>query len=441
MPATSAPPPVRPREIVAWAMFDFANSGYTTLIVTVAFSVYFTKLVAPGDRADFLWGTGILVSNLIVILLAPTIGAMADDTGRKKLFLAGTYVLCVLGSAGLFWVLPGLVALGLTLFIVSNVGFSLGENLVAAFLPEISTPANVGRVSGFGWGLGYFGGLVCLGLNWPLLSGGFEPSNLSSLRLVGPVTAAFFLVAALPTFLFLRERAPRRPARSLGSYVRASFGRLATTARSLRHFSELARFLVVFFAFSCGLSTVIGFAAIYAERTVGFTAGELIGMFLVLQLSSAGGAFLFGWIQDSIGARRTIQMTLVLWLLVSAGAALATTKALFWAVALAAGLGIGSLQSASRALVGLFSPVGKNGEFFGFWGLAGKGAFIVGPFVFGLLSSATGSQRLAIGINALFFVAGSIGMTRIDERRGHAAAEAWNAAARARAEEGAGEAA
>ena len=439
MPATPKPPPVRPREIVAWAMFDFANSGYTTLIVTVAFSVYFTKLVAPGERADFLWGTGILVSNLIVILLAPTVGAMADDTGRKKLFLVGTYLLCVAGSAGLFWVLPGYVALGLTLFIASNVGFSLGENLVAAFLPEISTPANVGRVSGFGWGLGYFGGLLCLALTWPLLSGGFELANLSSLRLVGPVTGAFFLVAALPTFLFLRERAPRRPPRPLGAYARSSFGRLATTARSLRHFSELARFLAVFFVFSCGLSTVIGFAAIYAERTIGFTAGELIGMFLLLQLSAAGGAFLFGWIQDSIGARRTIQMTLVLWLFVSAGAALAATKAMFWGVAIAAGLGIGSLQSASRAMVGLFSPVGKNGEFFGFWGLAGKGAFIVGPFIFGALSSASGSQRMAIGINALFFVAGLIGMAWIDERRGLAAAEAWNAATRVREAEGAGE--
>ena len=440
MPSPPKPPPVRLREIVAWAMFDFANSGYTTLIVTVAFGVYFTKLVAPGDKADFLWGLGIFASNLAVMLLSPIVGAMADDTGRKKLFLAGTYLLCIAGTAALWWVEPGLVVLGLALFIVSNVGFSFGENLAAAFLPEISTPGNIGRISGFGWGLGYFGGLACLLLNRPLLAGEFVPANLANLRLVGPVTAAFFLVAALPTFLLLRERAPRGPARSLGAYARASVGRIAATARLLRHFSDLARFLARFLLFSCGLTTVIAFASIYAERNLRFSSGELIVLFMALQFFSAGGAFLFGWIQDTIGARRTIQITLLLWLAVSAGAAFATTKTLFWAVALAAGLGIGSLQSASRGMVGLFSPVGKSGEFFGFWGLAGKGGYMLGPLVFGAISSVTGSQRLAIGVNATFFLIGLVGMAWVDEKRGHAAAEAWNAAARARAEEGAGEA-
>lgn len=425
MTTPTGTPPVRPREIVSWAMFDFANSGYTTLIVTVAFSVYFTKLVAPGERADFLWGLGIFASNLLVMLLAPLVGALADDTGRKKWFLAGTYLLCVAGTAALFFVLPGFVALGLALFVISNVGFSLGENLAGAFLPEISTPANMGRISGFGWGLGYFGGLACLILNRPLLAGGFEAGNLADLRLIGPVTAAFFLVAALPTFLFLRERAPRGPARSAGEYVRVSFGRRAATARLLRHFSDLARFLALFFVFSCGLTSVIAFASIYAERNLRFTSDELIVLFMALQFSSAGGAFLFGWIQDRIGARRTIQIALVLWLAVSAGAALATTKGLFWGVALGAGLGIGSLQSASRALVGLFSPVGKNGEFFGFWGFAGKGAYMLGPLIFGAVSSATGSQQLAITINGLFFLAALIGMSRVDERRGRAAAESW----------------
>jgi len=421
-------PPVRPREIVSWAMFDFANSSYTTLIVTVAYAIFFTKLVAPGERADFLWGVGIFASNLAVMLLSPLVGAMADDTGRKKWFLAGTYLLCVAGTAALWWVEPGFALLGLALFIASNIGFSLGENLAGAFLPEISTPANIGRISGFGWGLGYFGGLACLILNRPLLAGGFAAENLHGLRLVGPVTAAFFLVAALPTFLFLRERAPRGPGRSLAAYARASFGRIAATARLLRHFSELARFLALFFLFSCGLTAVIAFASIYAERNLRFSADELIVLFMALQFASAGGAFLFGWVQDRIGARRTIQIALLLWLAVSAGAAFATTKALFWAVGVGAGLGIGSLQSASRALVGLFSPVGKNGEFFGFWGLAGKGAYMLGPLLFGAISSATGSQRLAVAINALFFLAALIGMGWVDERRGRAAAEAWSAA-------------
>jgi len=424
-----APPPVPPAgflEIFGWAMFDFANSSYTTLIVTVAFSVYFTRLVAPGDRADFYWGLGIWLSNLLVMLLAPVIGAMADDMGRKKLFLFGTYALCVVGTLGLYFVFPGQVALGLVLFIVSNLGFALGENLVAAFLPEISTPANVGRVSGFGWGLGYFGGLLCLVACWSFLAGGFVEENLQGLRNTWLTTGLFFLVTAIPTFVLLRERAPRGPRRRFGQYFRVGLGHLVTTAKSLRHFAELARFLVVFFVFSCGLMTIIAFAAIYAERTVGFTSKDLIFLFIALQFSSAGGAFLFGFIQDRLGARWTIQVTLLLWIAVCVVGYLSTTKAMFWGVALGAGLGIGSLQSASRAMVGLFSPVPKSGEFFAFWGFAGKGAYAVGPLVFGIISSASGSQRIAILSTAVFFILGFIGMLFVDEKRGHAAAAAWS---------------
>ncbi|MEM7050162.1 MAG: MFS transporter [Acidobacteriota bacterium] len=421
-----AAPAVRRREIVGWAMFDFANSSYTTLIVTVAFSVYFTKLVAPGDQADFLWGLGILISNLVVMATSPIVGATADDSGRKKFFLAATYLLCVAGTATLFWVKPGQVTLGLTLFVISNIAYAMGENLAGAFLPEISTPKNIGRISGFGWGLGYFGGLACLAACWPLLAGGFTSDNVDNLRLAWLVTAAFFLISGLPTFLFLRERAPRPAAWSFVASARAGFGHLAETARAIGHFTELVRFLTVFFLFSCGLMTIIAFASIFAERTLGFTSGELIVLFMALQLFSAGGAFVFGAIQDRLGARSTIQISLVLWIAVSVAAYFCQTKSFFWAIAIAAGLGIGSLQSASRGLVGLFSPVAKSGEFFAFWGLAGKGAYMLGPFVFGALSSWSGSQRIAILANGLFFVLGLIGMQLVREERGLAAASAWN---------------
>lgn len=436
MTAPSAYPPPRRREIFGWAMFDFANSSYTTIIVTVAFSVYFTQVVAPPGRGDFFWGTGILIGNLIVLLLSPVVGAIADDSGRKKLFLAATYATCVLGTALLYFVAPGQVGLGLALLILSFVGFSFGENLAGAFLPEISTPANIGRISGFGWGLGYFGGLASLLLVYPLITGGFTAENAPRLRLAWLVTALFFLLAALPTFLFLRERAPRGN-RTAAEYVRAGFGRVGTTFRSVRRFSELVRFLAVYFLFYAGLTSVVAFAGIFAVQSLGFTPQEMIFLFILLQLSSAGGAFLFGWVQDRLGASRTIQMTLVLWILVCAATYLCgegsevvafgrTGKQLFWGVALASGLGIGSLQSASRGVVGLFSPPEKSGEFFGFWGLAGKAAYMVGPFIFGLISSAAGSQRIAMLSTAAFFVAGLIGMTFVDERRGLAEAEAWH---------------
>ncbi|HSG38556.1 MAG TPA: MFS transporter, partial [Thermoanaerobaculia bacterium] len=258
-PAPSSLPPASRREIWSWAMFDFANSSYTTVIVTVAFSIYFTRLVAPEGRGDFLWGIGLLLGNLLVLLLSPIVGAVADDSGRKKLFLVVTYLTCVTGTALLWFVQPGDVALGLLFFVLSFIGFSFGENLAGAFLPEISTPKTIGRISGLGWGLGYFGGLLCLILIRPLLGGGFVPENVAGLRQVWLVTAAFFLVTALPTFLFLRERAPRGSGTAL-QYVRAGFARLADTGRSVRHFSELVKFLSIFFIYSMGLTSVIAFA-------------------------------------------------------------------------------------------------------------------------------------------------------------------------------------
>lgn len=420
----SMPPPSR-REIFGWAMFDFANSSYTTVIVSVAFSVYFTRLVAPEGKGDSLWGFGIAIGNLFVLLLSPIVGAVADDSGRKKLFLFFTYALCVLGTAALWFVTPGRVDLALTLFVISFIGFSFGENLAGSFLPEISTPQNIGKISGLGWGLGYFGGLLSLGLVFPLLQGDFVLENLANLRLAWLVTALFFLIAALPTFLFLRERAPRGSG-TIGRYVRDGFARLGQTARSARHFSELIRFLCVFFLYSAGLTSVIAFAGIFAANTLGFTSKELFFLFIVLQLSSAGGALGFGAIQDRLGAPRTIQVTLVLWILVCVGVYLVQTKGAFWGVALCAGLGIGSLQSASRALVGLFAPPEKTAEFFGLWGLAGKSAYMVGPLLFGLISSGTGSQRVAILSTAGFFLLGLIGMSFIDEKRGLAAARAWH---------------
>ena len=406
-------------------MFDFANSSYTTVIVTVAFSVYFTTLVAPGGRGDWLWGMGLMISNLIVLAAAPVAGALADGSGRKKHFLAATWLLCVAGTALLWFAVPGAVALALTLFVVSNVAFAMGETLVGGFLPEISTPENVGRISGLGWGLGYFGGLACLILIRPLMAGDFVSENLASLRLIWPLTAAFFLLAGIPTFVFLRERAPRVRHRSLADFAAEGFRRLRATGRSIRSFSELVKFLCVFFVYSCGLMTVISFAGIYSRKTLAFTAGELVVLFLVLQIFSAAGAFGGGPLQDKLGSRRTLQWVLVLWILVCLGAAATTTKTGFWFVAMGAGLGIGSLSAASRGLVGLFSPQDKSGEFFGFWGLALRGAFALGPFLFGSMSLWTGSQRAAVLITTAFFVAGWIGLLYVDEERGRAAAEAW----------------
>lgn len=423
---TTEHPPVRKREIFGWAMFDFANSSYTTVIVTVAYSVYFTQLVAPADNADFLWSIGVTVSNLLAVLFGPLVGAVADDSGRKKLFLFASYLLCVAATASLWFVRPGMVVTGVVLFIVSNLGFVFGENFAGAFLPEISTPRNIGRVSGLGWGLGYFGGLLCLVLIFPLLQGDFVAANVPGLRLAWVVTAGFFLVAGIPTFVLLKERARRGPKRTPVEYAKVGYARLADTVRSVAHFSQLARFLVAFFVMNAGFAAVIYFSAIYAQNTLGFEAGELIVLFIVVQLSSAAGALGVGYLQDRLGARASLAITLLAWIGVCVGAYFVQEKLHFFAISLVAGLCVGSLQACARAVVGMFSPIEKAGEFFGFWGLAGKAAFAVGPLAFGLLSSITGSQRLAILSVGVFFVLGLLGLLPVDEARGRQAAATWS---------------
>lgn len=418
-------------------MFDFANSSYTTIIITVAFSVFFTKLVVPGPKADFLWGLGVWTTNVIVLLLSPIVGAVADGLGRKKLFLFASYLVCVLGTASLYWAVPGRIGMALTLLVISFVAYSFGENFAGAFLPEISTADNVGRVSAFGWGIGYFGGLLSLilvrpmlaGLDWPV-ERLLAPENavvFQRLRLTWPVTAGFFLLAAIPTFTLLRERAPKMPHGTVVDAARMGIDRVRQTVRAVAHFSELRRFLTVFVCYHAGLMAIVAYAGIVYERTFGFTADELVGLFIALQLSSAGGAWTFGWIQDRLGGRRTIQLVLVMWVAACVGAYLAVDKTHAWAIALAAGLGIGALQSASRAIVGLFSPPEKSAEFFGFWGMAAKTAYALGALIFGTVSSVSGSHRVAMLTVAVLFAIGWIGMLFVDEQRGRRAAEAWSA--------------
>ncbi len=415
------------REILSWCMFDFANSSFTTIVITIVFSVYFVQIAAMGSRdGDFLWSLGNFISQGFVLLTAPLVGAIADYSASKKKFLFLSYSICILFSALLYFVRPGDVWLGLVLFIIGNFAYSSGENLIASFLPEIAKPEDMGKISGFGWSLGYIGGLLALLACLPLLQGGFEIQNANNLRLTNLIVAAFFLVAGIPTFLFVKQRKTASTLPPGMSYFGVGVKRIKETFHHLKEFSELSKFLIVFGIYNCGVTTVIFFASIYAVQTIKLTPNELIIFFLITQVSSSLGAFLFGLIQDRIGAKRTIYMTLTLWLIVIIGAYLSSSRTTFYIIGNLAGLGLGSSQSAARALVGRFSPVEKSGEFFGFWGLFWKLSTAIGPLVFGTLSSTTGSQRIAILATGMFFLIGMIGLSFIDEAKGVEAARSYS---------------
>lgn len=385
------------------------------------FNAYFVGVVAGGrPEATFLWTLALAVSYLLVLLSAPILGAIADFSGAKKRFLLWTTGLCVVATGALAIVGPGDVWLAAILIIVSNTFYAAGENLIAAFLPELVPPEEMGKLSGYGWAWGYIGGLVALGLCLLYLRYA-ESIGLSTTEAVPHTTvivAALFAIAATPTFLWLKDRHSEHSLAEPGDYVRVGFRRLQATLRDARHFGELFKLLVCLTLYHSGINIVTVIAAVFAQEVLGFTMTQSIQLVLVVNLSAAAGAFVFGPIQDRLGSKRTIAITLVLWIVTSIGAALVQTKFQFFILGNMAGLAIGSSQSAGRAMVGLFSPEQKTAEFFGLWGMAIKTSSILGPLSYGLLTLLSGSHRVAVLVTTVFFVAGLLMLATIDEDKG-----------------------
>lgn len=416
-------PGVRPREVWAWALFDFANSGYTTIVITAIFNAYFVAVVAGNAVwATFAWTAALAVSYALILFSAPLLGAHADLHGKKRWLLLTTLG-CVLGTAGLGLAGPGELALALCFLVISNFCFGSGENLIAAFLPELARKDSLGRVSGWGWGLGYLGGLaalaLCLGwIGWAQ-GQGMGPAEFVPACLL--ITAALFAVASTPTFLFLRERTPAAATATVGS----AWQRVLATVRHAARYRDMRRFMFCIVFYQAGIQTVIALAAIYAQQAMGFDTQQTIQLIVVVNVTAALGAFLFGHLQDRIGHVRALAMTLLGWIAMTLIAWSAQSPAMFWLAANIAGLCLGASQSAGRALVGLLAPADRHGEFFGLWGLAVKLSAILGPLTYGAVTWLTaGDHRLAILVTGGYFVIGLAILAGVDVERGRRAAAA-----------------
>jgi UMF1 family MFS transporter len=418
-------PGVRGREVAAWAMYDFANSGYTTVVLTAVFNAYFVGVVAQrADWATLAWTAALSCSSALVMLTMPAVGAWADAHASKKRLLLASTVGCIAGTVALAATGAGTVWLAVVAVIVSNYFFSIGESLVAAFLPELARPEALGKVSGWGWSFGYFGGMLSLGICLAYVlaaKGRGEPAD-AFVPVTMLITAGIFLAAAIPTFALLRERAvPQAAAATTG--IAQTFARLRHTWQQARRFGDFVRLLACGACYQAGISVVIALAAIYAEQVMGFKDTETMMLVFLVNIASAAGAFAFGYVQDRVGHKRALQFTLLGWILMVAVAGLGTTLPAFWLAATLAGLCMGSSQSCGRAMVGVLAPADRLAEFFGLWTLAVRLAAIVGPLTYGLVTWATsGNHRLAILVTGLFFVAGLAILARIDMARGARAA-------------------
>ena len=386
------------KRILAWCLYDFANSAYSAVIVVAVFGVYYVSHIVGNEHGlgDLWWGRAISMSLLLVVLTGPVLGALADRAGlRKRLFIAFT-ALCIVCIALFTTLEPGMIMRGFALIALANFAFESSQIYYNAYLPDIAPAERLGAVSGLGFAIGYLGSIVGLVVALPLV-------NSRQFNLLWVLVAAFFAVFSIPAFLAMpADRAQPDKHVNLVRIFRDVLGNQA-----------LRRFLLAYFIYFDGVETTIVFSGIYAATTLKFSTPEVIKLFLAVQFSALFGALLLARPTDRWGAKRVITLTLLLWVGVSLSAYFAATKPAFVAVAVTAGLGLGSIQAASRALMASLIPVGKESELFGFYALCGKSSSILGPLVFGAVSYLAGNQRAAVAAVGVFFVVGLVLLQRV----------------------------
>ncbi len=419
---------VRKREVFGWAMYDFANSGYTTVVLTAVFGAYFVGVVAEGATwATLAWTSAISVASLIVMLTMPAIGAYADLKGAKKKMLGLSTLGCVLATAALAFAGAGDVWLAVPAVVLSYVFYSYGEALISAFLPELARDHAMGRVSGWGWSFGYLGGMLALGLGLAYVLAAQargEPAT-AFVPMVMLITSAIYGLASTATFALLRERAlpQATSATATSSSLGHSLKRLIYTWQHARQYQDFRLLMGCCVSYQAGISVVITLSAVYAAEVFGFKQTDTMLLIFLVNIAATAGAFVFGYWQDRIGHKLALGITLTGWMGMTLLAALATGPAMFWVAAVLAGLCMGSSQSAGRAMVGLLTPGDRKAEFYGLWSFATHLSVVIGPLTYGLLTWLTdGNHRIAIISTSLFFAGGLWLLMPLNMARGQQAA-------------------
>ena len=416
------------RGIASWALYDFANSSFTTLVVTFIYATYFTKGIAADEvTGTSQWSLAVTITSLVVAFSSPYLGAIADRGGYRKRFLMITTCIVIIGSFWLFFPGPGQVLYALSVFVVANIAFELANVFYNAFLPDLAPSEKIGRISGYGWALGYVGGLLFMVIAlFGFVQVDVPPFGLDTtvgehVRATNILVAVWFAVFSIPMFLFVPELQPRQAPRSAGVITDAT-RQIVRTFHDIRRFRQIFRLLVARLIYNDGLVTIFAFGGIYAAGTFGFTIEEVLIFGIALNVSAGLGAWAFGFIDDRIGGKRTIIITLVGLTAASVLAVFTRSTALFWAAGILVGLLVGPNQSASRSLMGRFVPDDKETEFYGFFAFSGKATAFLGPLMLGQLTGIFGNQRFGVAVVIFFFVVGALLTLRVDEAEGIALA-------------------
>jgi UMF1 family MFS transporter len=399
----------------AWALFDWANSPFTTLIITFVFPAYFAAAIVGDEvRGQAIWGYAIGASGFVVAMLSPLLGAIADVGGRRKPWIMGFTLVCMVATGLLWFAGPSAasVSLALACVLVANIGFEFGTMFNNAMLPDIVSEDRLGRLSGWAWGLGYAGGLAALAVALvafvqPAVPPfGLDREQAEHVRIVGPLVAIWFGLFVWPLFVFTSDR----PGRSLAftAAIREGLRGLRNTLKELKTNREVPLFLLAHMLYADGLTTLFAFGGVYVSGTFGMSLAEVIVFGLVLNVAAGLGAFLFGWVDDWIGSRPTAALALTGLILASAAAVSVQTRPWLWITGCFIGLFVGPAQAASRSLMARLSPPDRQAAYFGLFALSGRATAFVGPLVVAVVTDATGSQRLGLATIIAFLTAGLV---------------------------------
>ena len=393
------------KEIISWSFYDFANQPYTTLIITFIYSAFFVNYIAPNEtNGTFLWANAISITAICVGILSPILGAFADSGGYRKFFLIFFTILCSIFTALLYIPDSGDVFLALVLVILSNIAYELGTVFSNSYLIDLSNNKNVGRISGTAWGLGFVGGLIALFCALTF----FDVNIPNDIKLINFFVAIWFLFFSLPAFFFLKDR---KKEKLLISNLILSFKSLKITFKEIYKYKKILNFLIARLFYNDGLITIFALGGIYAVGSLDFSMREVLILGVVLNIFAAIGSFTFGYIEDKIGVKNVINISLLILIFATLLAFIAPwtnfPKEIFWLAGVLLGTMIGPNQSCSRSFMSQIIPIEKKNEFFGFFALTGKATSFLGPLLFGIITTLH-SQQFALLSVVVFFILGYI---------------------------------
>lgn len=418
------------RERRAWYLYDFGNSAYAAVVLLAVYATYFKNEVVGGAQGSKLWGLSVGIAMLVVTLMSPILGAIADFSGSKKRFLLFFTALSCVSTALLFFVQKGNVAAGMFLFILAEIGYRSAQVFYNALLPEIATGDEMGRVSGTGWAIGSAGGVICLLIILPLIMI-FKGTFIVRLSLV--ITAVYFVLAALPMALRFHEHAEPQPLPKGENYVSIGIKRLVKTFGAARNFREFIKFMVAFLIYNDAVIMALDFASIIGAVLFGMEQQALIIFVIVVQVTNVAGAYVFGYLTDKLDGKRALIFSLLGMILAIILMFFAQTQTTFFFIGALAGFAMAGIQSVSRTMVGVLSPAGRSAEFFGFFAVAGRTSSFIGPTIYGWVAyrvavwyeqnrgmsemvAEQAGQRFAILSIGVFLIIGLVLLTFVNER-------------------------